>query len=270
MDPLNCKPKILPKPKFSATNVVFKSDKLSPKNQRDTTSSTELCHPNCSKDCCGMLQKQLECKKNNKNGLFINDSTDGEMESNLNKTFIEQLFQTSSQSFDSSSSSTSTHSGGFKDFPFVTKTKVAYETFDKKDLTEHEVTNHQITNKDSKVQEIQKKMLAKQQQQNHTSNELSIVINRQSVQNSSRELEKVLGSRLDRNLQQKVSKSGNKFSKNFDIRETDSTNVSLQIQKKLTEEMKKQCEMIKEKFLDEKTPVQQHYNLVIKIRTPLN
>lgn len=205
------KPKILPKP--STANVVFSKN---PKTNGSLTSN----HSDCN---------------------------DGE--SNSNKTFIEQLFQTSSnlefeQSFDSSSSSTS--SGGFKEASFVTKTKVAFES--------------NLEKKDTKVQEIQKKMLALQQQ-NPKESELSInsiVINRQNVQKSSREhLEKVLGSH-NKNLQQKVNKSGNKFSKNFD--QTDVTNVSLQIQKKLTEEA---CEMIKEKFLVKKTPVQQHY-LVIK------
>ena len=152
-------------------------------------------------------------------------------ESNSNKTFIEQLFQTSSQSFDSSSSSSS--------------------SFNEVNACETKI---------SKVQEIKKKMLAQTNlnQQNHSS---IVINNRQHVTKTSRELEKVLGSRNDKNFQhnQKVTKSGNKFSKSFDENVTE-TNVSLQIHKKLAEEMKQQCEIIKEKFLLEKMPVQQNYN----------
>lgn len=236
----------------------------------------------CANDCCGILHnKQLECmqrQKNKKNGSYSNGaSTDEENDSDFkpsdkidHKTFVEQLFKTSSQSFDSSSSS----SGGFKDFDYVTKTKVAYETFEKgEQVNDHEAPpSYQMPIGNSKVQEMKSKLFAQQQQQqqNHTSNEPSIVINRQNVQKSSRDLEKVLGLRIEskNNVQQKADKSVKRLSKSFDdghesvaaISSQIGANISRQIQQKLTEEMKQQCEMIKEKFLIEKVPVQQHYN----------
>jgi hypothetical protein len=284
----NPKPPIAAKPKITQkTNVVIVgSDAKTKKEQcsenfplvsQDANhfSSLPSSPPNisdCANDCCGILHnKQLECMKNNKNGSYSNGaSTDEENDSDFrkldHKTFVEQLFKTSSQSFDSSSSS----SGGFKDYDYVTKTKVAYETFDKEDQVSDEPASYQVPIGNSKVQEMKSKLLAQQQQQqqNHSSNEPSIVINRQKVQKSSRELEKVLGLRIDKNPQLKVDKSLKRMSKSFEegsenvaaISSQIGANISMQIQKKLTEEMKQQCEMIKEKFLIEKVPVQQHYS----------
>jgi hypothetical protein len=290
------KPPIAVKPKITQkTNVVIVGTESSSKNgkkeqcmenlplvSKDANHFTSLpsSPPNfsdCANDCFGILHnKQLECiqrQKNNKNGSYSNGaSTDEENDSDFkpnekidHKTFVEQLFKTSSQSFDSSSSS----SGGFKDFDYVTKTKVAYETYDKGEQpNDHEAPSYQMPIGNSKVQEMKLKLLAqqKQHQQNHTSNEPSIVINRQNVQKSSRELEKVL--RIDKNVQLKADKSVKRLSKSFDdghesvaaISSQIGANISKQIQQKLTEEMKQQCEMIKEKFLIEKVPVQQHYS----------
>lgn len=285
----NPKPPIAAKPKISQkTNVVIVgSDTSKPNKKEQCTENFPLVSQNanhfsslpssppnfsdCASDCCGILHnKHLESMKNNKNGSgsYSNGaSTDEENDSDFrkldHKTFVEQLFKTSSQSFDSSSTS----SGGFKDFDYLTKTKVAYETFDREDQVTDEEPAYPMPIGGSKVQEMKSKLLA-QQNQNHSSNETPIVINRQKVQKSSRELEKVLGLRIEKNQQTKADKAVKRMSKSFEdasenvaaISSQIGANISMQIQKKLTEEMKQQCEMIKEKFLIEKVPVQQHYS----------
>lgn len=228
-------------------------------------------------DCCGILNnKQLDCiqrQKNKKNGIFSNGTaTDEENGSSFHhnndshKSVADKSFKTSSQSFDSLSSS----SGGFRDVDYVTKTRVAYEIYDREENYSASAIQMPIGN--SKVQEMKSKLLAQQlhQQQNHSSNEPSKPISRQQIQKSSKELEKVLGLRIQHapvnsSSQEKLVK---RLSKSFDdaqdsnvasISSQIGANISKHIQQKLTEEMKQQCVMIKEKFLIEKIPVQLHY-----------
>lgn len=260
-----------PKPSNEANLVSLPS---SPPNYSD-----------CTNDCCGILNhKQLDCiKRLHKNGKYSNGAREVENGSsfhhnNDNHKIADKSFKTSSQSFDSLSSS----SGGFKDMEFVAKTRAAYAFYDKEDNClpnnqpiDPEAPSPQTTIGNSKVQEMKSKLFAqqqqKQQQQNHVSNEPSAAITRQQYQKSSRELEKVLGLRIE-HRQKPAASSGQeklvkRLSKSFDDAECNvaaitsqiGANISKQIQQKLTEEMKQQCEIIKEKFLIEKIPVQQHY-----------
>lgn len=236
-------------------------------------------YSDCANDCCGILNnKQLECiqrQKNNKNGNHSNGAVENEngsgfrhrneRENDNRKNAMDKHFKTSSQSFDSSSSS----SGGFRDSDYITKTKVAYELFDRDETCTE--APYQTPIGHSKVQEMKSKLFAQQQQQqNHTNIEPSIAINRQQYQKSSKELEKVLGLRIEKKTPTYTiqDKSMKRLSKSFDDAQENSVaaisnqigaNISKQIQQKLTEEMKQQCEMIKEKFLIETVPVQQHY-----------
>lgn len=134
----------------------------------------------------------------------------------------------------------------------------------------------------SKVQEIQSKLFAAQQlqqaHQNNLNNEHSIAVNRQQIQKSSKELEKLLSMRVGHEKKAAVIANANhdkpptvrRLSKGCDDNNDDANgivnltsqlalNISKQIQHKLQQEMKQQCEIIKEKFLIEKIPVQQHY-----------
>lgn len=239
-------------------------------------------YSDCANDCCGILHNmQLECiqrQKNNKNGAQSNGAGNGssfqhhrdEREIENHKSIVEKHFTSSSQSFDSSSSS----SGGFRDADYVTKTRVAYESYDSH-VNDHETPTYQMPIGHSKVQEMKSKLLAQQQQQlqqqrsNHANNE---PINRQQVQKSSQQLEKVLGLRMEKEVRLKTPPNKDKLvkrlSRSFDdasdngvasIASQIGANISKQIHQKLTEEMKQQCEMIKEKFLIEKVAVQQHY-----------
>ena len=266
---------------------------LSQRAQKDakhiTLPSSPPNYSDCANDCCGILNnKHIDCiqrQKNNKNGTYLNGGTEEvnivgssfhhDNEDNR-KSAMDKNFKTSSQSFDSLSSS----SGGFKDSDYVTKTRVAYESYDKEDncmvnnqTNVHETPAYQMPIGHSKVQEMKSKLFA-QQQQNHSNNEPSIPITRQHIQKSSKELEKVLGLRIEKDVRQKPSSHSNhekmvkRLSKSFDDAQENNVaaisnqigaNISKHIQQKLTEEMKQQCEIIKEKFLIEKIPVQQHY-----------
>lgn len=189
---------------------------------------------------------------------------------------------TPSHSFDSSSSS----SGGFRDVDIVAKTKAVYEIHDKNNaINDHHesVSSHQQQNiGHSKVQMIQSKLLQQQQQvtQNHSNNEEAVIsINRKQLQKSTQELEKLFGMRVaasekEIRQHQKPSKHNQEkpvlrmLSKGSDD-EVDhcssnlasqlTLNISKQIQHKLQQEMKQQCEAIKEKYLIERVLVQQHY-----------
>lgn len=242
-------------------------------------------YSDCTNDCCGILNnKHLDCiqrQKNNKNGVHSNGATEENNGSSFHhdndnhKIAVDKIFKTSSQSFDSLSSS----SGGFKDIEYVTKTRVAYECYDKEDnsMTNNqtnvpETPAYQMPIGNSKVQEMKSKLLAQQQQQNYANIEPSLPITRQHIQKSSKELEKVLGLRIEKDVRQKPQSNNEKLvkrlSKSFDDAQENNVaaisnqigaNISKHIQQKLTEEMKQQCEIIKEKFLIEKIPVQQHY-----------
>jgi hypothetical protein len=302
--PISAKPKTSQKTKFIIVGknenqlqatVATKNGKQSVDHQPSLPASKQENHitlpsspPNysdCASDCCGILNsKQIECiqrQKNGKNGAHSNgamEETNGSGYHQSHKVSLDKNMKTSS--FDSLSSS----SGGFKDSEYVTKTRVAYESYDKEDnciantqANEHE-SAFQAPVGHSKVQEMKTKLLAQQQkllQQNHTNAEPSIAINRQQYQKSSQELEKVLGLRIERRDSFRQKPSGDnhdklvkRLSKSFDDAQENNVaaissqigaNISKQIQQKLTEEMKQQCEIIKEKFLIEKIPAQQHY-----------
>lgn len=266
---------------------------LSQRAQKDgnhiTLPSSPPNYSDCTNDCCGILNnKHLDCiqrQKNNKNGTYSNGATEGERNDSSfhnnndnHKNVMDKNFKTSSQSFDSLSSS----SGGFKDSDYVSKTRVAYESYDKEDNcmvnnqpNVPETPSYLMPIGNSKVQEMKSKLFAQQQQQqNHMNNEPSIPITRQHIQKSSKELEKVLGLRIEKEIRQKPTAQANheklvkRLSKSFDDAQENNVasissqigaNISKHIQQKLTEEMKQQCEIIKEKFLIEKIPVQQHY-----------
>lgn len=295
------KPPIAAKPKIAQkTNYIIVGADSQPRNGRKTEqcmenqpllpppprSTRDVNHhlilpsspPNyadCANDCCGILHNmQLECiqrQKNNKNGngsSFQHHRDEREIENH--KSTIDKHFTSSSQSFDSSSSS----SGGFRDVDYVTKTRVAYESYDNH-VNDHETPTYQMPIGHSKVQEMKSKLLAQQQQQLRN-NEPTVPINRQQVQKSSQQLEKVLGMRMEKEIRHKAPTTNNnnhdklvkRLSKSFDdasdhnvasIANQIGANISKQIHQKLTEEMKQQCEMIKEKFLIEKVAVQQHY-----------
>ncbi len=183
---------------------------------------------------------------------------------------------TPSHSLDSSSSS----SGGFRDVDFVAKAKALYEMHE----THHSFSNdnqQQFNNiGHSKVQEIQSKLLHSQQQcHSQNSEEPVISINRNQIKKSTQELEKLFGMRVaataekETRYHQKSSTPNHKpvlrmLSKGSDD-EVDNCsnslnsqltfNISKQIHQKLQQEMKQQCEIIKDKYLIEKIAAQQHY-----------
>lgn len=233
----------------------------------------------CINDCCGILNNKLECQLRLKNsqldGRDLEENCKEENPENQNSPLNRK---TPSSSLDSSSSS----SGGFKDLEYMTKTKVVYEYYDKEDKIMKQ--NYQILEVDepiqqasighSKIQEIQSKLLAQQQQQlqNHAKSD-PIIISRHHTshyQKSSKELEKLLGNRIEQRQKINQEKSLKRLSGSFDdSSDTNITpmsnqianiNISKQIQQKIQEEIKQQCEIIKEKFLIEKIPVQEHYN----------
>jgi hypothetical protein len=233
-----------------------------------------------------------------------NNNHNGTMHSNGNKSIAPECNQNSYsteksptdknfyQSFDSSSSSSGCGGGGFlKDHDFIAKTKAVYEMFEKEDsnriVNEREPT-FQSNIGHSKVQEM-KKLLAQQQlqqlhnQQPHVNHEPFIPINKQQIQKSSKELEKLFGARCEKEIRpvmklpEKPVRRLSKGCSDDDNHNNDqgivnltsqlSINISKQIQQKLQQEMKQQCEMIKEKFLIEKIPAQQHYqDYVVKIQ----
>lgn len=262
--------------KTSNVNTTSYADNqplLSAKDVNHTTlPSSPPNYSDCANDCCGILNnKQLDCiqrQKNKKNGTFSNGTAADEENgssfhhnNDSHKSAADKNFKTSSQSFDSLSSS----SGGFRDVDYVTKTRVAYEIYDREENYSAPAIQMPISN--TKVQEMKSKLFA--QQQNHSSNEPSKPISRQQIQKSSKELEKVLGLRIQQaSVNSSQEKLVKRLSKSFDdaqesnvasISSQIGANISKHIQQKLTEEMKQQCVMIKEKFLIEKIPVQLHY-----------
>jgi len=246
----------------------------------------------CTNDCCGILNsKQVECLLRHKNGNGATDVQQQQQKNNGNKNhnnhqMDRNLQTTPSNSFDSSSSS----SGGFKELDYVTKTIKAYEVYDREDKGNQQpaaapaaIESEPTPIGHSKVQEIQSKLLAQQQQQQAkqhimTANEHhTTIINRQpssQYQKSTKELEKLLGARIEMRNKTPLSlnseKSVKRLSKDFE-NSSDSqlaANISKQIQQKLQEEMKQQCHIIKDKFLIEKLPAQQHYREYMARRIP--
>lgn len=272
----------------------------------------------CANDCCGIailnnailnnkhLEQQLR-DNHHANSMHSNGHANNEENGNRNRNengngngnsngLQNKKLKTPTDSFDSSSLSSS--SGGFKDAEFLTKTKVAYDLYDKEDNimqlnNQNNKSNENLSQAQaqspaqqllpivatqSKVLEIQSKLIAQQQQQqnklqNSTTNTMAPVNihNSSQYQKSSKELEKVLVFRIDKeNCQKQIQeKSIKRLSKGFDdvpennvaaLTQQIAANISKQIQQKLQEEMKQQCQMIKDKLLIEKIPVQQHYN----------
>lgn len=264
----------------------------------------------CANDCCGIailnnailnnkhLEQQSRGNDNHHaNSMHSNGHGNKEENGNGNSNGMQKnknKLKTPTDSFDSSSLSSS--SGGFKDVDFLTKTKVAYDLYDKEDNTMQLNNLNNKSNEDlsqgsqpsssppppvplpivasqSKVLEIQSKLIA-QQQQNKLQNTTTPVNihNSSQYQKSSKELEKVLVFRIDKeNCQKQQSQEKNikRLSKGFDdvpennvaaLTQQISANISKQMQQKLQEEMKQQCQMIKDKFLIEKIAVQQHYS----------
>lgn len=267
----------------------------------------------CANDCCGIAilnnailnNKHLEQLRSNDNhhansmhsNGHGNNEENGNGNGNSNSNGLQnKKLKTPTDSFDSSSLSSS--SGGFKDAEFLTKTKVAYDLYDKEDNimqlnNQNNKSNENLSQAQqpqsaqqplpivatqSKVLEIQSKLIAQQQQQqnklqNSTTNTMAPVNihNSSQYQKSSKELEKVLVFRIDKENCQKQTqeKAIKRLSKGFDdvpennvaaLTQQIAANISKQIQQKLQEEMKQQCQMIKDKLLIEKIPVQQHYN----------
>lgn len=228
------------------------------------------------------MEYNMHSNLNRNNGTYTTNGA-AEMENDYYRDVNDadmvdfKSFHTPSHSFDSSSSS----SGGFKDIDFISKTKAVYEMYDKDDKNSHN-ESYQMPNAigHSKVQEIQSKLFAAQQQlqqahQNHLSNEHSIAVNRQQYQKSSKELEKLLSMRVGHEKKMQAIHANQdkppvrKLSKGCEEQDDEhgivnltsqlALNISKQIQQKLQQEMKQQCDIIKEKFLIEKIPVQQHY-----------
>lgn len=204
---------------------------------------------------------------------------------------------TPSHSFDSSGSSSSGGFREV-DYVAKTKALYEPHNNDNSNSNNHEIpssypipSHHHQGIGHSKIQEIQSKLLQQKQQiiQNHVSSE-QIAINRAQYQKSTQELEKLFGLRVavsekeirhQPQLQQhpKVSivnqekpavvrrmscKSNGDDEVDHSNNLTSLTaqltlNISKHIQQKLQAEMKQQCEIIKEKYLIEKVPVQLHY-----------
>lgn len=246
------------------------------------------------------IQQQQRHNNNHNNGTQYTNGVVMEQHQNdynrhKNELEMTAAFHTPSHSFDSSSSS----SGGFKEHDFIAKTKAVYEMYDKSDDKSdyHEASSASLPYVGhSKIQEIQSKLLQQQLQQNNNGNNNhhheshSIAINRQQYQKSSKELEKLLGMRIEKKIQHSnnnissnnTEKPMRRLSRGYDEIDDNggggsgvdiasltsklAINISKQIQQKLQQEMKQQCEMIKEKFLIEKVPVQQHYtDYVVKM-----
>lgn len=299
----------------------------------------------CANDCCGILNNKLQhnvdCIHNGNGNGGTYDSHNEENNNNTN-SLVSKKLKTPSDSFDSSLSSSS---GGFKDPEFLTKTKIAYEMYDKEDdiMQQHiqlqkiqqqldEVdeeqynqqqmeqiqrpqpqklkinhieeslfhqsssssssasTNHtsngnnHISN--SKILELQSKLIAQQQQQLQQQSQSSASIDHHIPLQKFKSLEQVLAQRIDKESHrikpivaagasqmannEKTAKrsSQSSFDESYGNSHHTSncnsdaieSNLSKQIAQKLQEEMKKQCQMIKDKYLIETVPVQQHYS----------
>lgn len=250
----------------------------------------------CTND---VQQQQLKRQNFNNGIAYTNGVSEEHVNDNngsSHRTDNKSFNHTPSHSFDSSGSSSS---GGFREVDYVAKTKALYEPHnDNLNSNNHEIpssypipSHHHASIGHSKIQEIQSKLLQQKQQQiiqNHVSSE-QIAINRAQYQKSTQELEKLFGLRVaasEKEIrhqpqvqhpkvsivnQEKPAMVRRMSAKSNGDDEVDHSNnlssltaqltlnISKQIQQKLQAEMKQQCEIIKEKYLIEKVPVQLHY-----------
>lgn len=254
------------------------------KNKCEIPSSPNL----CANDCCGIsikIEQKLQQHKHqpqNNNQCNVNN---GPLEAVIaSQNGIHKKLKTPTGSFDSSSSS----SGGFQDANFLTRTKDIYEKYDKIDnfvQQSHQHieeppqspvsnNNNHCQSSQSKILELQSKLIA---QQNCAQNNDIPTIPQQTkniqqtsqYQKSSKQLEQVLALRIEKENRYKAAQQSiEKIIKRPSQQGFEENNISAQlgaeiskkIQQKLQEEMKQQCKAIKDKFLIEKVPVQQHYN----------
>jgi hypothetical protein len=229
----------------------------------------------CNDSCCGFLNNPIDSSTTIDNGKmnsfgFTNVSNfilhdQREIEDHIK--FADRIL---SQTFDSSSSPSS---GGSRELDIVTKTVAAFEVFEKEE-NGHHVSLPPTSNMpvgSSKIQEMKSRLFKQNEKQNHSSGELGISINRQQVQKSSKELEKILGMRMktmtmnptststNSSLHGREDKLAKRLSRSFDDIDDDNNFTAKSIHKKLNEEMKQKSDKIKEKYLIEKVPAQQHY-----------
>jgi flagellar biosynthesis GTPase FlhF len=232
----------------------------------------------CANDCCGILNnKEMASQRNNEK----NDTQNGIADENNKLNLVSKKLKTPSDSFDSSLSSSS---GGFKDHDFLVKTKIAYEIYDREDnLVQHprKPESPPATNNinHSKIHEIQSKLLTAQQEnlQHKTTNAEHFSNIQQSshnnIQKQKKQLEQVLAQRIDKENRLKpilagvnsaLEKSSRRSTQvSFEDKQSQEEvdlNLSKIIAQKLQQEMKQQCQMIKDKFLIERVPVQLHYH----------
>jgi hypothetical protein len=225
----------------------------------------------CNDSCCGFLNNPIDSSTTIDNGKmhsfgFTNVSNfilhdHREIEDHIK--FADRIL---SQTFDSSSSPSS---GGSRELDIVTKTVAAFEVFEKEENGHHVSLPPTQPVGSSKIEEMKSRLFKQNEKQNHTSGELGISINRQQVQKSSKELEKILGMRMKTMTMNPTSTSSNshgredklakRLSRSFDDIDDDNNFTAKSIHKKLNEEMKQKSDKIKEKFLIEKVPAQQHY-----------
>lgn len=264
------------------------------KNKCDIPSSPNL----CVNDCCGInikieqkLQQHKHQPQNNNQCTVNNGPSDPVI---VSQNGMHKKLKTPNDSFDSSSSS-SGYGYGF-DTNFLTKTKAVYEMYDQVDnfVQQNQHADEPLqsppshhNHSQSKILELQSKLIAQQNfsQQPHSNSHIPAISHSKNIQQtsqyqkSSKQLEQVLALRIDNEnrlkaAQQSIEKSIKRPSQQgFDENSmstqlgADQKENSKKIQQKLQEEMKQQCKAIKDKFLIEKVPVQQHYNLVIILIT---
>lgn len=245
---------------------------------------------NCPKDCCGILNKQLLEQQQQVHHSPQCSVSNGNGNSDHGINGLEKILKSPTDSKNSSiDSSLSSSSGGFKDADFLTKTKLVYELYDKEDnlMQKHNQSNENLSQIDqnqsnqSKIHEIQSRLIAQQQQQLGQQQNDSMIAPKQpqniqqlsQYKNSSKQLEQVLAQRFDKETRLKpilssanMTEKGTKRLSQVSFEEAQTNvgaalagNFSKKIQQKLQEEMKQQCQIIKDKYLIEKVPVQEHY-----------
>lgn len=259
-------------PLLSAKNVKNITLPASPPNWDNNDDCCGILNHKHIEDCLQRLKKTTNETMLNGNALLENNDSCFQNENDKHNT-AEKSLKISSHSCDSLSSS----SGGFKDVEYVTKTRVAYDVYDKEE--KYTVSENKLPIGSSKVQEMKSKLLAQQlqQQKYHPSSGLPVPICRQQILKSSKQLEKVLGLRAPQpQTYSKQEKMVKRLSKSFDDAQDtvassasqDKDTVSKHLQQRITEEMK---EMIKEKYLIEKIPIQLHYEefMVMDLQTML-
>lgn len=220
----------------------------------------------CNDACCGFLNDTKTGEHQH-----VTNNFSGEFEDHIK--FADRIL---SQSFDTSSGSPS--SGGSHELDIVTKTVAAFEVFEKEEENGHHTNSLPMPVSSgscgSKIREMKSKLFERNNSEKQPSSQLnsdkSILINRQQVQKNSKELEKLLGMRMKTMTMTSSSttsagqdKLAKRLSRSFDDIDDDnnftSNNIPKSIHKKLNEEMKSKSDKMKERYLIEKVPVQQHY-----------